>query len=101
VVRSGASGEHVHVFIVPEGGAFKVAVPLDAGQNTLVVRAVDARGNANETAPRTVEYVPPSTKGEGEASAYGPMDAAIVLLGLGLAMLVTVVVFVVWHQRRE
>jgi hypothetical protein len=99
VLSDGASGERVQTFTVPADGTYKLAIGLDEGVNAIVIRAIDAHGNVNETAPYTVTYSPVAEEGEEEEEGAGIMDAGIILLAIALALLITVVV--VWLVRRH
>ena len=100
VFSDGATGQRVRTFTVPADGTYKVAIGLDEGVNTIVIRAIDAHGNVNETAPYTVTYSPPAEEGEVEEDeGVGLAGVGIILLAVALALLVTVVV--VWMLRRR
>ena len=101
VLIDGASGERVRTFSVAVDGTYRLAVGLDEGVNTILIKAVDAHGNVNETAPYSVTYTPPTVEEEEEEAGIDTLDVGIILLAIALALLVTILVIWVVRRRRD
>ena len=78
---------------ISHDGSFTIVRRLGDGENSIVLRVVDAFGNTNETQAFSVSYsyVPPKTETV-EDDGYEAQDIALILAAFGIALVVSVVV---------
>ena len=100
VVRTGPSGTRSEAYRVAPGSTVEMAVGLDMGQSSIVVRASDANGATVQTAALAVERVEPPFPVKVKEAGTWPLDVAWVLLPQGVALLVVAAADVVARGRR-
>jgi hypothetical protein len=90
--RAGTTTVDRYSPIAPDG-AFTIVRRLGEGENSIVLRVVDAYGNANETQAFSVtySYAPPETETP-EEEGYDPQDIALIVAVFAVALVVSVVV---------